>query len=310
MSPWEQLFFSEAFFSASLQLALPVLLAALGETVAERAGLVNIGLEGMMLAGAFCSAFGALAGHSPWIGLAAGAGGGLLLAMIAAYACIALQADQVVVGVALNMLAGGATTFLTRTLFGIGDRPVVPSFVAWEIPLLGRIPTLGPALFHRTPDFYLAVLLVALAWFVLFRTGAGLALRSSGEQPQAAASAGIAVAAVRFVAQGVCGALAGAGGAVLVLSQVHRFIEGMSAGRGFIALAVVIIARWQPALAAAVALLFGAAEAVALRVQALDLRVPYQLILLLPYALTLAAYIGWTGRTRAPAALGKPFSLD
>jgi simple sugar transport system permease protein len=295
----------EPFIAATIRTATPLALAALGEVVVERAGLINIGLEGAILAGAFGALVGATAG-----GLGAGyAGallGGLLVAVLFALCVVGLRADQIITGTALTLLATGATGTLYRALYGnAGVALTLPTSAPLALPGLSSIPVLGPALFAQPPITYLAyVAAPAIAWW-LARTHAGLALRALGERPEAAEAAGIAVARLRVLAVLTGGAMGGLAGGTLVLAQAGTFAEGMSAGRGFIAIAIVVLGRWHPLGVALGALLFGAASALQFAFQAMGWNVPYQLFLVVPYLLTLAALAGAVGRARAPASLGK-----
>lgn len=307
---WSNAFLSAAFFSAAIRLAAPLACASIGEIFAERAGVVNIGLEGMILAGAFTGVLGAHLTGDPWTGLLCGVLGGLALALVHALVSVTLAGDQVVSGIALNVIAVGTTTFLARLIFGVVDRPAVPHFAPLELPILSSLPVLGEALFRQAAPVYIVAALVPAAWFVLARTNWGLRARAVGEHPRAAESLGVSVGRVRYAVMALCGALAGLAGAILSLAEVNMFVEGMSGGRGFIALAVVIVAKWHPVRAAAIALLFGALEAAGLRLQSLDLSIPYQFVLMLPYLLTLLVYAGFIGKTRVPGALGVPYLRD
>jgi len=293
------------FIAATVRTAVPLALAASGELLVERAGLINIGLEGAILAGAF----GALVGAS-FGGVATGFGvafiGGLLVAALFALCVIGLRTDQIITGTALTLLSVGATGTLYRTLFGSAGAALgIPTSAPLPVPGLSGLPVVGAALFSQPPITYLAYLLpVALTWW-LARTQAGLALRAIGERPEAAEAAGITVDRTRTIAVLTGGALGGIAGGTLVLAQAGTFAEGMSAGRGFIAIAIVVLGRWTPLGVAGGALLFGAASALQFAFQAMGWNVPYQLFLVAPYLLTLAVLAGTGGRARAPAALGK-----
>jgi len=304
-----QLFWSAAFLASAVRLAIPVLLAGVGEAVSERAGGLNIGLEGMMLAGAFGAVVGADVSGSPWIGLLVGALAAMLMALPHGLVAINLGADQIVSGVALNLGALGLTTYLSRQIWGVAEtRPTVPHFTPIHVPGLSDLPAVGKALFGQSPLAYLAVALAAVFAFLLWRTRWGLRWRAAGQDPEALDSIGVSVNRVRWGALMVAGGLAGLAGSVISLGQLFTFVENMTGGRGFIALALVIVARWSPLWAVAAALLFGAADAIALRVQALGITViPYQLSLMLPYVLTLVVYALAAGSGRAPRALGRPF---
>jgi simple sugar transport system permease protein len=297
--------------AAAVRLATPILLAALGELIAERAGILNIGLEGMMLFGALGGFLGSQITGSPWTGVLAGIAAGCILALLFAYLTVTLSADQIICGIMVNLLALGVTGFLHRAIFGITK--VIPSATPlsdWHIPILSDVPILGPILFQQNPLVYLALALVLICWFLFARTTWGLKIRSVGEFPQGADSVGVSVAKVRYAAVLACGALAGLGGAFLSLGQLNMFVEHMTAGRGFIALAVVIFGRWNPLGVLAASLLFGGAEALQFRLQALGFEMPFQFLAILPYALTVIALVSIAGRAVQPAALGLPYRRE
>lgn len=299
---------SSALYAAAIRLALPVFFAALGEVFAERAGLVNVGLEGMMLAGAFGGVYGSHLTGSPVGGLVVGVLFALVVASVQSLVAINLGGDQIVAGIALNITALGVTAFLARTIWEGGDVPQVPGFDQLSIPLLTDIPLLGPILFDQNVLVYLAGLLAVASWWALTRTTWGLRLRACGEAPRASDSLGIPVFAIRWQAMLICGALTGLGGVFLSLGELFTFTDGMSGGRGYIALAVVIIARWKPSRVIFAALLFGVFEAIAFRVQATGVDIPYELMLALPYVMTLLVYAGVVGRVTPPAALGRVYT--
>ena len=293
------------FLEATVRTATPLALAALGETVVERAGVINIGLEGVIIAGAFGALVGATAGGVA-AGFAAGAAAGLAIALLFALFAVALRADQIITGTAVTLFALGLTGALYRSLYGAtGASLSTPTLPPVALPLLSAIPAFGRALFAQPPVTYLGYALIALIWWWLYRTHPGLALRATGENPAAATAAGISVVHVRATAIAVGGVFGGLAGATLVLAQAGTFAEGMSAGRGFIAIAVVALGRWHPLGVALAALLFGAASALQFLFQAAGWALPYQLFLAFPYALTLIALAGAAGRSGAPAALGR-----
>lgn len=302
---------SEALLHSTLIAATPLLLAALGETLVERSGVINIGLEGILLTGAFAGMVACYFSGSPSLGLAAGAVSGMLLALLFAAFAIGRNADQIVVGVSLNLFAVGLTGLLYRGIFGVtGQALQVTTFAPVSIPVLAQIPLLGPALFQHTMLVYLAVALVPLFSFFLFRVRAGLQLQAVGEHPLAAETLGISVRTVRVLALGIEGLLGGIAGSYLSLAYANTFIEGMSAGRGFIALAIVIFGRWHPRGVLSGALFFGAATALQFHLQALGSAIPYQFVLMLPYVLTLLALIFLGAQKAAPAALGRPYTRE
>lgn len=274
--------------------------------MAERAGLVNIGLEGMILCGAFAAMLVTFWTAQPWLGALAGASAGTLLGGVLAAAVVSFGANQVVAGTALNLLALGATGVGYRAAFGVtGSALTVAGFADVPLPLVSRLPVVGATVFTQPLLAYAALVSVpVIAWW-LHRTLAGLSWRMVGEDPHAAATHGVRVRRVRIVALLVCGAFAGVAGSYLVLAYARTFVEGMSAGRGFIALALVILGGWSAWGTLAAALLFGFAIAVQFHVQALGIAVPYQAALVLPYVLTLLVLAAYGGRSRAPLALGR-----
>jgi general nucleoside transport system permease protein len=296
----------EPFLAATVRTAVPLGLAALGELLVERAGLINIGLEGAILAGAFGALVGASTAGGVGAGFVVAALAGLLVAILFALCVIWIRADQIITGTALTLLSVGATGTLYRALYGSSGAALgIPTSEPMGVPGLASLPLVGTALFAQPPITYLLYLIApTLAWW-LARTHAGLALRAIGERPEAAEAAGIAVDRMRVVAILCGGVLGGLAGGTLVLAQAGTFAEGMSAGRGFIAIAIVVLGRWTPHGVAAGALLFGAASALQYAFQAMGWNVPYQVFLVVPYLLTLAALAGAVGRARAPAALGR-----
>jgi ABC-type uncharacterized transport system permease subunit len=293
------------FLSAAVRVATPLLFAATGETVSQRSGVINLGIEGQMLAGALAAAL-ASAVWGPWGGLAAGLLAGALAAAVLALLVVGARADQIIVGTAVTLAAIGLTGTIYRQAYGMtGAGLSLPTFSSLSIPVLDRIPVLGPALFHQPAPTYLALALLPLVWWALFRTRWGLALRATGEGAMMARAMGVRTGLVRAGATVVGGAFAGVGGATLVLAQVGTFAERMTAGRGFLAIAIVVLGRWHPAGVALAALLFGMATALQFLFQALGVEAPYQLFLMLPYLLTLLALAGAVGRVRAPADLGR-----
>ncbi|HZR85030.1 MAG TPA: ABC transporter permease [Candidatus Binatia bacterium] len=301
----------DAFLAAAVALATPILLAALGELLVERAGVLNIGLEGMMLVGAFAAAAAAASSGSPLAGVAAAAVAGLAIALVFALVAVTLAADQIIAGAAVNLIALGGTGALYRVLYGdTGAALVLPTLPRVAIPGLSSLPVVGDALFRQHALVYVSLVLVPVLSVVLAHTGLGLRLRALGEHPLAAASLGLRVRGMRVAAIGASGVLAGLGGAALALWTAGTFVEGVTAGRGFVALAVVVFARWSPWGTLAGALLFGLANALQFQFQASAVGVPYQLFLMLPYVVTLAALLLPAGTTRAPRALGARYDRE
>ncbi len=295
-----------ALAAAAVAMSIPLLYAALGELISEKAGVVNIGLEGFLLLGAFSAFAVADATGSNTVALAAALSVGGVVGAGFAFLVVQCSANQIVVGTALNLFAVGATGVLYRAIFGVtGAVLTVDGSPVVVIPVLVDIPVLGPALFRQTPLGYACLALVPVCAFVLMRTRIGLQLRMAGENPRAATTQGVQVGRMRTLAVVTCGVLSAAGGAYLALDYTHTFVEGMSAGRGFIALAIVIVGRrWASGILAS-ALLFGLAIAVQFHFQALSLDIPFQFFLVLPYVATLALLALSAGDTNAPAGLGK-----
>jgi len=308
--------FSVALFASTIRAATPLILAALGGIFSERSGVVNIALEGIMLIGAFfamlISYLGREAGLPPLASALAGAVGamvfGFLISMIHAVVSIRYRADQVVSGVAINILALGLTGFLLQQIFNTsGNSPSVPNLPAAPIPGLASIPVLGPIFFNQPPIVYIGLIAVPVAAFVLFRTPLGLRIRAVGEHPKAADTVGINVFRLRYLGVALSGVLAGLGGAYLSLGQLNIFTEGMTNGRGYIALAAVIFGKWSPWGALGACLLFGLADAVQISLQNAGVNIPSDFLLMLPYVLTLVALTGFIGRSNPPAASGVPY---
>lgn len=299
--------FELAVFDAAIRMATPLILAALGGLFSERSGVVNIALEGMLLTGAFASILVTYYTGDPWAGALAGTVAGVLVSSIHAVVSITFKANQIVSGVALNLLAMGATQFLTWVVWGSSSNsPPVEGMANWSLPetwgSVGR--GLSAVIGHYPPLVYLTIALVVVSHFVLWRTPFGLRLRSVGEHPEAADTLGINVHRMRYAGVLLSGGLAGLGGAFLALNT-HQFVKNMSAGRGFIALAAMIFAKWNPVGALGACLLFGYAEAVQMGLQGRG--IPTQFVQMIPYVLTMVALVGVIGRARPPAASGKPY---
>ena len=307
MADWDATATLAAFLAAAAGLAAPLALAALGETVSERAGVINIGMEGSVIWGALGGALGSLAAGPYW-GLAVGAMAGCAAALVFAAFAVHLNTDQIITGTAVALGSLGFTGAVFQSRFGVtGVALELETVPAWELPFLSQIPIAGPVLFDRAVTVYFVYVLVPVLWWFLFRTRWGLALRALGEAPEAAQAAGVPVKAARTLAVLFGGLLGGLGGAHMSLVHTGTFSENMSAGTGFVAIAVVVLGRWDPRGVLAAALLFGCAEALQFALQAMDVEFPYPLLLMLPYALSLVALAGGFGRSRAPAALALPW---
>lgn len=291
--------FTISLFWSTIRLTTPLILAALGGMFSERAGVINIALEGMMLAGAFTAAAVTYAVGSPFVGLLAGMGAGMMIAAIHAIACIRYRADQVVTGTAINILMIGVPGFLSGAFFlSSGSTPQIPreQLIPW------------------TP-IVIAFALVPIAWWVLYKTPFGLRLRSVGENPEAADAAGVPVARMRYAGVLLSGILAGIGGAYLSIGQSSLFTRNMTSGRGFIALAALIFGKWRPVQTMLACLLFGLTEAVTIQMQGVvklpsGEDIPVQFIHMVPYLLTIIVLAGFIGSSRPPKALGIPYQKE
>jgi general nucleoside transport system permease protein len=295
--------------ASTIRNATPLIFAALGGMFSERSGVVNIGLEGLMLISAFAGVVGASLSGSALVGLGFGLGAGLVLALIHALMCITFEADQIISGTAINLLALGGTGYLMVLIFGSGGTsPRVNGFKEVAIPGLSDIPLIGPALFNQSLLVYLMYVLIPITYVGVFRTPFGLRLRATGEVPEAVDTAGVSVARLRYYGVALSGLLAACGGVYLSMGILSAFTENMTGGRGFIALAALIFGRWNPIGAAAAALLFGFGLAVTFQVP--QEAIPVEFIQMLPYVLTIVALASFGGRAIAPAAIGKPYRKE
>jgi general nucleoside transport system permease protein len=295
-----------ALFAAMLRYATPLIFASLGGLFCERSGVINIALEGMLLTGAFFAVLGADVTGSWFLGVVIGMAAGGLLALIHAVFAVSLRADQIVSGTALNFLAFGITTYLYLNRYGAEGTPTdLPQVPDVNLPLIEDIPFFGDVFGQVNLLIWIGLALVLVTWVVVFRTPSGLRLRSAGENPLAAETAGLSVVRTRYLAVITSGMLAGAGGAYLSIGFVHSFSQNMTVGKGFIALAALIFGRWRPGGALMAALLFGFSTALAQRLPVFSPSAA-TLFQALPYVLTLVAVAGVVGRSIPPAAIGRP----
>ncbi|MGE5586608.1 MAG: ABC transporter permease [Clostridia bacterium] len=294
--------------TATIRMATPIALAAMGGAFSERSGVVNIGLEGMILTGAFCGVLGSYVSGSPWLGvLFAVAGGGLMGAVLAVFA-IKLKADHVVSGVGLNIFALGLTSWLMQVLWkNRGTSVSVNGLPMVSIPVIRDVPALGTILGTHSPLVYMMLVLIFLGWVVMFRTPLGLRIRMAGEHPEAADTVGINVHAVQYFSVILSGCLAGLGGAYLSLAQLNWFSMNMSAGRGYMALAANIFGQWNPIGGLGASFLFAFTDALQMRIQTSPVKLPTDIIQMLPYILTILVLAGAVIRSRPPAALGRHY---
>ncbi len=295
------------FIGSSLRLAAPLLLAATGELVSERAGVLNMSVEGMMLTGAFAGAVGSWATGSPLAGLALGVLCVLPVAWLQAFLSITLRANQIVTGIGINILVLGATTLGYRALFGSRSRAEIPGLDKWAPPGLADLPYLGEHVFRQTWLLYAAaVLIVGVAW-TMRATSVGLAIHAAGTAPHAAANSGLQVNRIRYGAVLFAGFMSALAGCFLSIGDIHTFTEGMTSGAGYLAIAAVIFGNWKLGRTLLACGLFGAATALQFQLPALGVQVPSALLIMLPYVLALLAVGGLVGRQVAPAALTQPY---
>lgn len=300
--------FISELLSATIRMSIPLLLAALGELYSERAGLVNIGINGIMTFGAM---IGFIAGYStgnPYFGILAGALAGILINMVYAFFTISLRADQIVYGMALNILAAALATFIYRIYFGITPNLISgPQMHEIAIPFLSKIPIIGKSLFNQTAVVYFAMIAVFLSFVFFNKTKAGLNFKAVGEFPKAAETLGINVIKQKYMACITCGALCGIAGAFLTTSYINTYSDEIVSGRGFIALSAVIFGRWTPVGVLGATLLFGFADALQLRLQLISPNVSYDLFTMLPYVLTIIALAVFGIKKAGPKANGLPY---
>jgi simple sugar transport system permease protein len=293
--------------SAGFRIAAPLVYAAVGETFSERAGVLNVQLEAMMLIGAFNAVLGTYFSGSVTVGVACGIAGGAFVALIHALVSVKLKGNQIISGIALNLVVLGLTSFLLRIFFAGQTTRSPRGLDTLTVPGLSEIPVLGPILFEQTLGVYFLYALVPASVYVLSRTSWGLNVTACGENPRAADTVGVDVDRTRTQAVLLAGVLAGLGGAVLGLSGLSFFTDNLTAGRGFIALAAVLFGNWRVGWVAAAAFFFGLIDAFQLRLQAVGVGIPPEALNLLPYALTIAILAGVTGRARMPTAFAQPY---
>jgi simple sugar transport system permease protein len=300
---------------STLRMSTPITLAALGAVICERSGIVNIAMEGMMLFSAFFAAAAALATGNPWIGLMAGVISGGIIAMLHAWATISLHLNHVISGAVINILAFGMTRFMMIQIYGHpGTTDMIQKTLGdyrLNIPVLTRIPLIGPLIFNQTPIIYLSVILVFVLIIMMKKTRFGLHLRAAGEHPMALETLGISVIKVRYQAVILCGMLSGLAGAYLSIENSSSFSEGMTSGRGFIALAANISGGWSPMGSFVASLFFGFVDALQMRFQILKvLPIPAEFFIMFPYVATVVAVAGFVRRSRPPKELGNDFIIE
>ncbi len=295
--------FSIEMLLSTIRMAIPLALAAVGATICERSGVINLGIEGMMLFGAFSGVLGVYLTGNPWMGVLFAMVVGCAIGLVFGVLCLYFRANQSVTGVGLNILAAGLTVVLTRAIWSSdGLSGTVQQLPSVTIPLVSRIPVVGALFQNQSPFFFFTILVVVAAWLVMYRSKQGLRLRAIGDHPQAAASVGVPVARYRYAAVAVCGMLCSLAGAYLSIVQNSMFVNNMVAGRGFMALAANIFGGWNPLGSALASLMFAFAQA--LRI-ILDIDIPSQFVQMMPYLLTLLVLAGVGRRMKGPAAAGQ-----
>lgn len=298
--------FIASFLKAAVLMATPLILASIGGVYAERSGVMPIGIEGMMLTSALMAVFGSKVTGSAFLGSLIAMATGGILSIIFAYLTVTRGADQMVIGLSMNLLALGITNWLAPILTG-GEMIRVPLFPVITPPSWHTIPIIGPLLFSQPVIIWIALVLPFISSKILYNTTWGLNIRSVGENPDAAAAAGLSVHRQRYIAVFIQGCMAGLAGSALALAELGLFVSNMSAGRGFIVLASHVVGRWDPISVALACLLFGTADALAIRIQLFQFGIPYQAIVVIPYVVTILALVGVVGKTNPPKALGKYF---
>lgn len=303
--------FLMALLSSGVRQSIPLIYGSVGDSVSERAGVMGISLEGEMLFGAFFSYLVALNTGSLWIGVLAGALAGMISSIIVAVWSVLFRQDQSIIGIMFNILAVGFTNFLNRMIFGTTNANItIETFPTVTIPVLSKIPILGEIFFKQNVLFYLSLIIACVVFLVMQKTKLGLQIVAIGENPRAAQASGIQVYNYRILLYMFCGFLAGIAGASLTLGSVGTFTESISAGRGFICLAIVILSRWNPLIAVAASFGFGSIQALQIRLQVQGSSLPYQIFVALPYLVTILALAIGGHNIRAPKELGIPFDKE
>ena len=299
-----------SLLAGMIRLATPILLPALGQLYTQRAGILNLGVEGTMLMGAICAfATTCATNNNLWLGLLAGVVSGMLYSLLLAWLSVTMRANQVIAGIGMNILATGLAAYIYRVIFGIRALPAkVETFQAVNIPGLADIPFVGPVFFQHNILVYFAFIMVPVTWFILERTTFGLKIKSVGEHPRAADSKGINVLGIRYAAVLIGGAYAGIGGAFMAIAYLNTFTESLIGGFCYIAVSVVVFARFMPGRAMWGSLLFGLTSALQLRLQAQGIGIPSQLLLMLPYFMTIVALIFASKNAEFPSAYTIPYS--
>lgn len=307
----EALLIATTYLAASLRMATPLVLAGVGEAISEKAGVLNIGLEAIMLIGAFCSFIVAFFTGNLVLGLFAGIMGGMLISMVHAFFSISFKVDQTIVGLALNFTVLGLTSFLFLIVFGgAATLPSIPTFSAVSIPILSQIPVIGPVFFYQNIFVYITLVSIVVVYIVFYKTEWGVRLLAVGEHPQAADTVGINVIATRYRACLLNGVFGGMAGSYFTLARLGFFMENITAGRGFIALVVVILGRRNPVGIFVAAMVIGFSEALQFNLQTMGFGVPSQVFIMFPYVVAVLVLLLSIGKSTNPSALGVPYERN
>ncbi len=297
--------------SATLRMATPLIIATLGETFSERSGVLNLGIEGTMLLGSLVAFLVAYRTNNLWLGVFSAGFSGILLSLLMAFFTVTLGVSQHVSGLGITIFASGLSLFIYRQVIGSPSiPPTVTTFKTVAVPLLSKIPIIGPILFDQYALTYIAILLVPICGYILFKTNFGLSLRAVGENPESADALGINVYKTRYVSLMIAGFLMGIAGSFFTLAYFNMFLYGIVGGRGWVCIALVIFANWIPSKVLLGALLFGGVDALQLRLQAIGFNIPYQFFLMMPYVLTIIVLVIVARRASYPSALLKPYRRE
>jgi simple sugar transport system permease protein len=311
MSSFLTLPFWIGFLAATVRVATPLILATLGETFSERSGVLNLGIEGIMMFGAFAGFITVFLTKNLWLGVILATFSGLLFGLFMAFLTVTLGLNQHVSGLGITIFATGLAYYLYRAIIGSPTvPPTITPFATISIPLLSKIPIIGQVLFNQTIITYFALIAVPISGYLLFKTNFGLSIRSVGENPEAADAVGVNVYKTRYTSLMIAGALMGLSGAFFTLAEFNMFLYDIVGGRGWVSIALVIFANWVPAKVFWGALLFGGIDAIGLRLQGTSISVPFQVYLMLPYVLTILVLILTARKASAPSALLKPYRRE
>lgn len=297
-----------SLLAATIRIATPLILSAMGELITQRAGIWNVGVEGTMLMGAFVAYVCFAVTHNHVLAFTAAVAAAMVLGFIVALLTVTLRVDQFIAGLGINLLASGLTLFWFRSFVRGGAQPTFESLAPLRVPLLADIPVLGPVLFEQRALTYVAFALVPVVWLFLYRTRFGLELRALGENPAALDTVGLSVSARQYAATIFGSAMTGLGGAFLMLGYADRFVPELSAGRGWLVVVALIAGNWYPVRVTVAVLAFSFLESIATHTQALGAAVPYQLLLAFPYIISIVIMVVARGKSRQPAALGESYS--